>query len=196
VSENEIAVADYGDDATPDVVVAENTFAKLDVLAREAERAIAARAKAEADLERAKAHERQILERDIPEMLDSMRMTSITTSSGLKVTVDRKIRATLPATDKAPEKRIRAIAWLLENGHGGVVKNEITVALDRGQDDRAAELAASLRASGFDPAVDRTVHSSTLAALVRELLENGHAVPMDLFNVFDQRVAKVVRGMK
>lgn len=184
---------DYGTDAEPDRVAIAEAFARLDKLAQEAEATARKVAEAEVELDLRRATHRQIIERDIPELLDQMRMTECTTSSGLRVQIERKIRASLPSGKERPADRAAAIQWLIDHGHGGLVKNKVVVALDRGEDDRADALVTQLRGAGFDPTAEKEVHPSTLSALARELLGEGRDVPMDLLGVFDQRQAKIVR---
>lgn len=181
---------DYGSDADPDQAAVAEAFAQLDALALEAERAVAARKLAEEALQVAKDRETDLLNRTIPELLGRMRMDACTTSSGLKVAVKRTIRASIPAD---ADVRVQAFAWLIANGHGGIIKNTVRIDLDRGEDDRATALTDSLRAQGFDPDAKRDVHAGTLSALVRELLEDGKVIPQNLLGVFDQRVSTVVR---
>lgn len=184
------ASLDYGSDADPDQAAVAEAFAQLDALALEAERAVAARKLAEEALQVAKDRETDLLNRTIPELLGRMRMDACTTSSGLKVAVKRTIRASIPAD---ADVRVQAFAWLIANGHGGIIKNTVRIDLDRGEDDRATALTDSLRAQGFDPDAKRDVHAGTLSALVRELLEDGKVIPQKLLGVFDQRVSTVVR---
>jgi len=189
VAENDF---DFGSDADPDGAVVAQAFADLDRLTLLAERAIARRKRAEEDLQKAKDAERDLLERQIPELLEKMRLDKCTTSSGIEVVVKREIRASLPGLEHV-DKRARAFAWLMEGGNGGVIKNKIVVDLDRGHDERAAQLAAELRERGFDPQSYKDVHAGTLSALIRELVAAGKIVPRDCLNVFDQKTTKLAR---
>jgi hypothetical protein len=86
-----------------------------------------------------------------------------------------------------------ALRWLVDHGHGGVIKNQVSVALDRGEDTRADELVVELRTKGYTVEAKKDVHASTLGALVRELVAEGTVVPRNLFNLFDLRIAKLSR---
>jgi hypothetical protein len=183
---------DYGTDALPDQQAITQAFADLDRLTLLAERATAARKKAEEQLQKCKQAEEQLLNRDIPELLAKMHLDECTTSSGIQVKVKREIKASLPGHDRV-EARMAAFRWLVENGHGGVIKNQVSVSLDRGEDTRADELVVDLRAKGFDVEAKKDVHTSTLGALVRELVAEGKIVPRDYFNLFDMRLAKLTR---
>jgi len=183
---------EYGSDGDPDGDTVARAFAELDRLTLAAERATVARKKAEDAFEAAKDAEKRLLEKDIPRLLESMRLERCVTSSGIEVSVKREIRASLPGHDRV-EARQGALRWLVDHGHGGVVKNSIRVDLDRGEDDRADALVAQLRDAGFDPTAIKDVNAQTLGKLVRELFEVGKLVPKELFNLFDQRVAKIAR---
>lgn len=180
----------YGDDAAADSL--EAAAAELDALALEGERLIAAREAAERALAAAQAAERAVLEAKIPECMERLRMKKCTTLSGIEVTLKNEVKASLPGRDRVAD-RLAAIAWLIACGHGGVVKNVITVELDRGADERADALLRQLRVDGFEADGRKDVHPGTLSALVKELLEAGKVIPTDVLNVFDRKVGKLVR---
>lgn len=183
---------DYGSDADPDAEAAARVFAEVDKLTLQAERLTEQRKKAEEQLQKLKQAEEQLLNKDIPELLAKMRLDDFTTSSGIHVKVKREIKASLPGHERV-EARMGALRWLVDHGHGGVIKNQVSVALDRGEDSRADDLVVKLRAEGFEVEAKKDVHASTLGALVRELVADGKIVPRDLFNLFDMRIAKLSR---
>jgi hypothetical protein len=183
---------DYGTDAVPDEASVARAFAELDRLTLRAERASEARKLAEANLQNSKHAEEQLLNRDIPELLAKMRLDECTTASGIQVKVKRDIKAALPGHERI-EARMGALRWLVEQGHGGVIKNHVSVSLERGDDARADELVVELSTRGYAVEAKKDVHASTLGALVRELVAEGKVVPRDLFNLFDCRSAKLTR---
>jgi len=183
---------DYGADADPDQEAVARAFAELDKLTLQAERATAARKRAEDELTKAKAAEERLLTKEIPELLAKMRLDDCVTSSGLTVKMKREIKASLPGKERV-EQRMGGLRWLVDHGHGGVIKNLVSVELDRGEDTRADELVVDLRSKGFEVEAKKDVHAQTLSALVRELMAEGKIVPRDLFNIFDMRIAKISR---
>jgi len=183
---------DYGTDAVPDDASVARAFADLDRMTLAAERLTDQRKKAEEQLQKLKAAEEQLLNKDIPELLSRMRLDECTTASGVQVKVKREIKASLPGHERV-EARMGALRWLIEHGHGGVIKNQVSVALERGEDTRADELVVELRTKGFEVEAKKDVHASTLGALVRELMADGKIVPRDLFNLFDMRIARLSR---
>jgi hypothetical protein len=183
---------DYGSDSDPDGEAVARAFAELDKLTLEAERAIASFKKAEEETQKRKQIMDGLLQKAIPELLAKMRLDKCTTASGIEVSVKREIKASLPGHDRV-EARAAALSWLIEHGHGGVIKNQVMIALDRGADDRADALVVELRGKGFEVESKKDVHASTLGALVRELMGEGTIVPRDRFNLFDMAVAKLAR---
>jgi hypothetical protein len=183
---------DYGADADPDQEAVARAFAELDKLTLQAERIHEQRLRADEHAQKLKQAEEQLLNKDIPELLAKMRLDECTTASGIAVKMKREIKASLPGHERV-EARMGALRWLVDHGHGGVIKNQVSVALDRGEDNRADALVVELRGKGFDVESKKDVHASTLGALVRELVANGTIVPRDLFNLFDMRIAKLAR---
>jgi len=183
---------DYGTDGDPDQEAVARAFAELDKLTLAAERLTAQRQQLEEQLQKYKQREEQLLNKDIPELLAKMRLDACVTASGIQVKLKREIKASLPGHERV-EARMGALRWLVEHGHGGVIKNQVSVALDRGEDTRADDLVVELRGKGFSVESKKDVHASTLGALVRELVAEGRIVPRDLFNLFDMRIAKLSR---
>lgn len=183
---------DYGTDAVPDDAAIAQAFADLDRLTLQAEKLTEQRKKAEEHAQKLKAAEDQLLNKDIPELLARMHLNDCTTASGIAVKVKREIKASLPGHERV-EARMGALRWLIEHGHGGVIKNQVSVALDRGEDARADDLVVKLRADGFDVESKKDVHAATLSALFRELMAAGKIIPTENFNLYDMKIAKLSR---
>jgi hypothetical protein len=148
-------------------------------------------AQLEAKLKIAQAQVMDIAERQIPEVMDNLGVRSFTTQNGYKVEVQKKIRASIPAGNKDS-----AYNWLDENGHGGLIKRSISVAFNREQEKTARELQAQLSDQFENVKEDRKVEPSTLTAFIREQLEVGASIPLDLFGAWEQRVARISRTDK
>ena len=183
---------DYGADADPDQTAVAQAFADLDKLTLQAERGLVEQKKLEEQLDAVKKRNERWLQKDIPELLAKMRLDECTTSSGIEVKIKRDLKATLPGHERV-EARMGALRWLVDHGHGGVIKNNVTVVLDRGADERADALVVELRARGLPVEAKKDVHAQTLGKLVRELMEEGKIVPRDIFNIFEFTAAKLTR---
>ncbi len=129
---------------------------------------------------------RNIAEKQLPEAMDALGVTIFTTTSGIAVKVSEKIRASL-----APEHRPAGFAWLEENGYGAIIKSEVVVAFSRNEIEDAKQLVDALRVSRRLANLERKVEPSTLTAFIKEQLAQGKDIPLNIFGVYRQRVAKV-----
>ena len=125
----------------------------------------------------------------IPTMMQEMNISTLKLADGTSVEVKPVYGASIPA-----DKREEAYKWLRENGLGDLIKNEITVAFGRSEDNKAQQYAVLAQGQGYEPIQKLKVEPMTLKALVRERLESGQEMPSDLFNVFAGNRTKVTRS--
>ena len=125
----------------------------------------------------------------IPTMMQEMNISTLKLSDGTSVEVKPVYGASIPA-----DKKEEAYEWLRENGLGDLIKNEVTVAFGRSEDNKAQQYAVLAKGQGFEPVQKLKVEPMTLKALVRERLESGQEMPSDLFNVFAGNRTKVTRS--
>ena len=133
----------------------------------------------EENLKSKKKNLQRVSEEVIPTLLSEMGLSSLKLADGSSVDVNTYYRAAILLKDKEA-----AYNWLRHNGLGDIIKNEITVSFGRGEDNKAAQYANLARGQGFQPTQKLKVEPMTLKALVRERIEAGKDMPMDIFNVF------------
>ena len=83
-----------------------------------------------------------------------------------------------------------AYDWLRETNNDGIIKNEIKVTLDRGQDDRVDMIKEDLKTRGVEYDHKQTVHPATLKSFVTEALSNPELrdqLPKEAFGVYEAR---------
>jgi hypothetical protein len=124
----------------------------------------------------------------IPTMLSEMGLSSLKLADGSAVDVKPYYTANISIAN-----REAAYGWLRSSGLGDIIKNEITVSFGRNEDNKAAEYANLAKGQGFQPTQKLKVEPMTLKALVRERIENGKDMPMDIFNVFVGNRTKITR---
>ena len=125
----------------------------------------------------------------IPTMMQEMNISTLKLADGTSVEVKPVYGASIPA-----DKKEEAYKWLRENGLGDLIKNEVTVAFGRSEDNKAQQYAVLAQGQGYEPVQKLKVEPMTLKALVRERLESGQEMPSDLFNVFTGNRTKVTRS--
>jgi hypothetical protein len=167
----------------------EVTEDKLDALTRLAQLAAdqnAEVARISAELEAATAAYKRTVEVDLPSAMEAAGMANFTTSTGLEIVVKERVHAHI-----SRERYPAAVKWLDENGHSGLVKRNVIIAINRGDAGVAADMVAQVRADGLDAKQEFKVEPSTLKKFIREKLEAGEEVPVDLFGVHRYKVAEL-----
>ena len=124
----------------------------------------------------------------IPTLLSEMGLSSIKLADGSAVDVKPYYAASISI-----KNREAAYNWLRENGLGDIIKNEVSVSFGKNEDNKAAAYANLAQSQGFQPTQKMKVEPMTLKALVRERIENGKDMPMDIFNVFVGNRTKLTR---
>ena len=125
----------------------------------------------------------------IPTMMQEMNISTLKLADGTSVEVKPVYGASIPA-----DKKEEAYKWLRENGLGDLIKNEVTVAFGRSEDNKAQQYAVLAQGQGYEPIQKLKVEPMTLKALVRERLESGQEMPSDLFNLFTGNRTKITRN--
>ena len=124
----------------------------------------------------------------IPTMMQEMNISTLKLADGSSVEVKPVYGASIPIA-----KKEQAYNWLRENGLGDIIKNEVTVAFGRNEDNKAIAYANLAQGQGYQPVQKLKVEPMTLKALVRERIEAGQDMPSDLFNVFAGNRTKITR---
>ena len=130
----------------------------------------------------------QISGEAIPTMLSEMGLSYLKLADGSSVEVKTNYSATITQANKE-----KAFNWLRDNGLGDIIKNEMTVSFGRNEDNKAAAYAELAKGQGYQPTQKLKVEPMTLKALVRERIEKGLNMPMDIFNVFVGNRTKITR---
>ena len=142
-------------------------------------------------LKTAKAKLLELTDRDLPDMMAEVGITNFTLADGSKLEVKQTYGARIPVVH-----RDAAFAWLKEKGHDAIIKNLVSVPFGRGEDSLATDFINLAQKNGYAPDQKKEVHPQTLKAFVKEQLEKGQEVPMDLFGVFTGQRASIKRGSK
>lgn len=128
----------------------------------------------------------QVRDKELPNAMMEIGIEEVKLKSGHKISIKNEAYCSISA-EKAPA----AHAWLRDHGHGAIIKNVIFAEFGKGEDERAIEAATALAEAGFKPEQKETVHPQTLKAFIREQINKGEEVPLDLFGAYIVNRAKV-----
>lgn len=129
-----------------------------------------------------------VSEEQIPNLMTELNISEFKLADGTKIEIKKFYSGSLAQSNP---KRNEAFAWLKANGHDDIIKNEVAVVFGRGEENKCDRLVAELAERGYDPTNEKTVHGSTLKAFLKEQVEAGSAIPLDLFKAYIGRKATI-----
>lgn len=137
----------------------------------------------------------QIAQVKLPEAMTAVGLTSFGFGDGQKVELNTFHSVSIVDNDKA-------MAWMRNNGHAGVIKTTVTLEFPRNTDNmrgvvvsQIQEMPEWLAAEGS--LEEKTgIHSSTLKSWANEVLPTGVTLPEEAFKVYTGTVAKVATVRK
>tara|TARA_R110000823_G_scaffold238260_1_gene363619 strand:- start:93 stop:635 length:543 start_codon:yes stop_codon:yes gene_type:complete len=142
----------------------------------------------ESELKDSKREHRKVAEDLLPAALQEYGVTELKMEDGSEISVAPYYNASI-AKDRTDE----AFQWLIEAGHGSLIKNHVTAAFGRGEDNSAKDLLAELEQRGMQTQTKTWVEPMTLKSFVKEQVEKGENLPYDLLGVYVGQRAKIRR---
>jgi hypothetical protein len=158
-------------------------------VAREVTNTEAKLAHLEEELKETKKKLLKLTDEDLPALLQEIGVSEFKLDDGSEV----KVRPTYGAHIKADNK-VQAFDWLREHGYDDIIKNVVSFQFGRGEDADAARLIEISGTQGFHSEQKQDVHPGTLKAFVKERIETGDELPMELFGAYVGQRAVVRRA--
>ena len=124
----------------------------------------------------------------IPTMMDEMGVQRLDVEN-LSVSLKPLINASIP-----PTRREEAYQWLRENDLDDIIKNDVIMSFGKGEDNMAGDIMYELEQRGMHPEKKTHIHSMTLKAFIRERVEKGLPIDLDLFGAYVARIADIKRS--
>ena len=138
-----------------------------------------------------KGLKKQLLEvqtQELPQAMDALGLVTVSLSTGEKIEIRPFVSAGISKNNKE-----EAYAWLRDHGHGDLIK--VITKVDTGRDMKAAAKAQkALVKAGLAPSTEESVHSGTLKVWVREQVEAGEPIPLELFGAFFGQKSTITKG--
>ena len=142
---------------------------------------------AEEEMKKLKEVETTLSEQTIPNLMQQAGISMLKLADGSSVEVKPFYSARIPAS-----KSEQAFNWLRENGHGDMIKNQVSLEFGMRQDNEAKALVEELKAKGLPVKQKTTVHPSSLRGFVREQIQDlGKDVPAELFGTYVANKTKI-----
>ena len=131
----------------------------------------------------------QIIRELIPAAMDSMGLESVSVD-GNSITLQPFVYARI-----TEENKDACFAYLRNRGLDDIIKNEVKVTFGKGEDNEAGAFLDDAVSKGLSVDNKKTVHPSTLKAVIKDEMSQGKMSDKDLetFNVFSGTEAKIRR---
>ena len=144
--------------------------------------------KKEEELKSLKLQKHLMSTEQIPAMMDEMGVQRLDVEN-LSVSLKPLINASIP-----PTRREEAYQWLRENDLDDIIKNDVILSFGKGEDNMAGDIMFELEKRGMHPEKKTHIHSMTLRAFIRERVEKGLPIDLDLFGAYVARIADIKRS--
>ena len=122
---------------------------------------------------------RKLSQEIIPARMSELGLESLTLSDGSSIKIKQLVHASIPV-----RHRDKAFQWLRDNGHGDIIKNQVSATFGKGEDTSASNFIDKIEELGYQPQQKVWVEPMTLKAFVREQIAEGNEIPTDQFGVF------------
>ena len=133
----------------------------------------------EEDLKAKKEELRLTSEQELPDAMQAAGLNQIVLNTGEKISINEFYNAHISKANQEV-----AYQWLVENGHEGLIKNEVLLKFGREESLVVDETVSALQARGLSPQVRQSVHPSTLKAFVKEQFTSGNDIPTEPFGIY------------
>lgn len=175
-------------DAADDLkTVDTDTTKALSNLVRQLESVVEDIDNVELHLKKLKQEQRRLQMEAIPAIMDEMDVTRLDVGE-VSVSLKPFVSASIPVN-----RREEVYQWLRDHGLDDIIKNDVVLSFGRGEDDTANKIMLDLENKGFHPEAKTHIHASTLKAFVKERVENGKPIDLDMFGAFVAKTADIKR---
>lgn len=141
---------------------------------------------AEKDLKDLKRDYRKLSELDLPAAMEEVGLLSFKLADGKEVLVTEKMYASIPKKNMTT-----AVQWLIEHGQGALIKSAVSVPFAKGDVEEREELLRELTENGYTVQVNDAVSTGSVKAVLKELMQEGTEVPLELFGAHIVRKSEI-----
>jgi len=122
----------------------------------------------------------------IPELMTTLGMEEFKLTDGSVVSVKADVKTSITEAN-----RPAAFLWLEEHHYDGIIKTNVGLQFGKGEMEEAKKAEKVLADAGFHASTERSIHPATLKSFVKERLEDGDNIPIDVFGIFEFKQSKI-----
>ena len=140
----------------------------------------------EENLKKAKKDTLFLSEETIPNLLTEAGVSSLDLADGTSVKITPFYGARI-----SKDRQEEAFKWLRDNNHADLIRNNVGVSFTAGDDVKAQTVLELLKKAGHRPVQKQEVNAMQLKQWAREQIEEGIAIPQDLFSIYVANRTKI-----
>ena len=148
-------------------------------------------ANTEEDLKKQKEELRNLQNEELPMLMQEIGIKKFELEDGSSVNVKEIYAGSISQANKE-----KAFNWLRQNKFDDIIKNTVTTAFGKGEDNAAQNFMEIAEQSGYTPVQKTEVHPQTLKAFIKERVEGGDEFPMELFGAYIGYKAEIKKSKK
>ena len=152
-------------------------------------------------VEKKKERRQELKMREIPKFFDEVLKTDHlgVPDANVDIVVEPYYHANIKS-DWPEEQRMKGFDWLEKNDHGEIVAVIVSAKFSRGELKLAREMESLIRTSKFGnshpPTLEMSTPWNTLTAAVKNMVEKGEKVPLELLGATVGRAATIKKRKK
>jgi hypothetical protein len=143
---------------------------------------------AEEQVKKLKEAETLLSEQTIPNLMQQAGIRELKLEDGSAVSIKPSYYASIKT-----EHTQAAFQWLRENGFSDLIKNKVTLSFGSNEDEEALNVLNQFQQKGYNVEQAQKVESMTLKTFVKEQIQEGKSVPVDLFGVYVANKTKITK---
>ena len=182
MSEKELSFEELTGTSSVDEWQQENTDAELSKVSAKAQEQLDLEKEIkdlEEQLKETKKRHRAVSELELPEAMQEANLAEIVLTNGSKISVKPFYKGHI-----SEKHQKDAMAWLVDNDHGSLIKNQVILNFGKNEDEKATATVKQLKQQGLSPDVKQGVHPQTLNAFIKEQIIGGKDIPAETFGIF------------
>jgi hypothetical protein len=170
--------------------VSEGTLAEITDLGKVLDDLDQSILQAEVNISDLKSRRKQVAEELLPDLMANSGLKLMQLDNGTKIRIDEFVDAKI-------KDAVTAFDWLRQTNNESIIKNQITVKLDRGDDDKARQVLQNLKENhDIDAELKISIHNQTLKSFCRDALDNpelAESLPREAFGIYQGKRAKITK---
>lgn len=138
-------------------------------------------------------HYNFLAQQEIPNTMEELGLKTFELKDGSKISIKDFISGSLPKDEEGFEWSVN---WLKDNDLESILKTDVTLKFNKGEENFAKNAIGLLRDNGYEPNEKFGVHPQTLYSALRELQKHEVDIPFERLGLYAGKKADIKPSKK